>query len=176
MLSLRTHLILILDEIGAMFEVFTTVKIQVEVFWVVSPCSVVIGYQRFGDPWYLHLQGEGRRQHGPLKRWYPTTIFTRRHNPEDIGLKNLEACGRALFEGIIPPPTWKVKKPCEAWVRITSTPVDIRTGYLSGISLECYSCTTLLGIVSIEFSALPWSTFMIISVRPSVHRISGWFL
>jgi len=27
------------------FEVFTAVKIQVEVFWVVTPCSVV-GYQR----------------------------------------------------------------------------------------------------------------------------------
>jgi hypothetical protein len=26
------------------FEVFTAVKIQFEVFWVVTPCSVVIGY------------------------------------------------------------------------------------------------------------------------------------
>jgi len=28
--------------------VFTAVKIQVEVFRVVTPCSVVTGYQRFG--------------------------------------------------------------------------------------------------------------------------------
>jgi hypothetical protein len=30
------------------FEVFTAVKIQAEVFWVVTPCSVAVGYQRFG--------------------------------------------------------------------------------------------------------------------------------
>jgi hypothetical protein len=34
------------------FEVFTAVKIQVLVFWVVTLCSVVVGYRR------LHLQGE----------------------------------------------------------------------------------------------------------------------
>jgi hypothetical protein len=33
-------------------------KIQVEVFWVVMPCGVVVGYQYFGGPWCLHLQGE----------------------------------------------------------------------------------------------------------------------
>jgi hypothetical protein len=26
------------------FKVFTAVKIQVKVFWVVTPCSVVVGY------------------------------------------------------------------------------------------------------------------------------------
>jgi hypothetical protein len=35
-------------------------EIQVEVFWVLTPCSV--------DAWR-------RRQHGPLKRWYPTTTL-----------------------------------------------------------------------------------------------------
>jgi len=34
----------------ARFEVFTAVKIQVEIFWVVTQCSVVAGYQRFGGP------------------------------------------------------------------------------------------------------------------------------
>jgi hypothetical protein len=29
------------------FEVFMAVKIQVEVFWIVMPCSVVKGYQHF---------------------------------------------------------------------------------------------------------------------------------
>jgi hypothetical protein len=42
---------------AAMFEVFTAVKIQIEVFWVVTPCSVVLGYRRFGGPYCLHLQG-----------------------------------------------------------------------------------------------------------------------
>jgi len=40
---------------------------QVEIFWIVSPYR-----------W---------RQHGPPKRWYPTTILTRLHNPEGAYLK-----------------------------------------------------------------------------------------
>jgi len=31
------------------------VKIEVEVFWVVTPCSVVVGYLRFRSPRCLHL-------------------------------------------------------------------------------------------------------------------------
>jgi hypothetical protein len=41
-------------------------EIQVHVFRVVTPCSAVVGYQRFRALW---------RQHGPLKRWYPTTTL-----------------------------------------------------------------------------------------------------
>jgi hypothetical protein len=40
------------------FQAFTTVKIQIEILWVVTPCSVVVGYQRFRGPCCLHLQGE----------------------------------------------------------------------------------------------------------------------
>jgi len=29
------------------FEVYTAVTIQVETFWFVTPCSVVVGHQRF---------------------------------------------------------------------------------------------------------------------------------
>jgi hypothetical protein len=29
------------------FEIFTAVEFQVEVFWVVTLCSVVVGYQSF---------------------------------------------------------------------------------------------------------------------------------
>jgi hypothetical protein len=32
---------------------------QVQVFWVVTPCSVVVGYQRFAGLRCLHLQGDG---------------------------------------------------------------------------------------------------------------------
>jgi hypothetical protein len=39
----------------ARFDVFTAVKIQVKVFCVVTPCSVVVGYQRFRDPYCLSL-------------------------------------------------------------------------------------------------------------------------
>jgi hypothetical protein len=34
------------------------VMFQVKVFWVVTLCSVVVGYQCFRGPCYLHLQGE----------------------------------------------------------------------------------------------------------------------
>jgi hypothetical protein len=40
------------------FDVFTTVEIQVEVFWVVTPCSVV-GYRRLRGPYCLQLHTEG---------------------------------------------------------------------------------------------------------------------
>jgi len=45
------------------------VHIQVEVLWVVMPCSVVVGYQRFGRP------GWRWRQKGPLKCRYSTTTL-----------------------------------------------------------------------------------------------------
>jgi hypothetical protein len=47
--------------ISSMNQVYTikhTGKIQVVVFGVVTPCSDVVGYQRFGGPCCVHLQGE----------------------------------------------------------------------------------------------------------------------
>jgi hypothetical protein len=38
------------------FEAFTAVMFQVEIFWVVTPCCVVVGYQDFGEPCCLHLE------------------------------------------------------------------------------------------------------------------------
>jgi hypothetical protein len=35
---------------------------QLEAFWVVMPCNVVVGYQRLGGPCCLHLQGENSSQ------------------------------------------------------------------------------------------------------------------
>jgi hypothetical protein len=40
------------------FDAFTVLNIQFEVFWVVTPYSVVVEYQRFEGQWCLHLQGE----------------------------------------------------------------------------------------------------------------------
>jgi hypothetical protein len=34
------------------------VMIYVKVFWVVTPCSAVVGYRRFRGPCCLHLHGE----------------------------------------------------------------------------------------------------------------------
>jgi hypothetical protein len=33
---------------SANFEVFTAVKIEFVAFWVLAPCSVMVGYQHFG--------------------------------------------------------------------------------------------------------------------------------
>jgi hypothetical protein len=40
------------------FETSAAVMFQVEVLWVVTPYSVVVGYHRFRCPFCLHLQGE----------------------------------------------------------------------------------------------------------------------
>jgi len=42
------------------------------------PCSIVVGYQRFGGPCCLHLQGEVTSE--TLVSQHNTT---RRHHPED---------------------------------------------------------------------------------------------
>jgi len=36
-------------------NVFVVMKIHVMVFWVVTSCSVVVGYQSLGDPCCLHI-------------------------------------------------------------------------------------------------------------------------
>jgi len=40
------------------FKVLTAVKIQVEVFWVMMPCSFVVVYQCFGRLRCFHLEME----------------------------------------------------------------------------------------------------------------------
>jgi len=50
------------------------------VFWVVTSCSDVVGYQRFGRPWYLHLRGE---EWGSMVSCH-ITMWCR--NPEDSAL------------------------------------------------------------------------------------------
>jgi len=37
------------------FDVFMMVNFHVEVFWAVTPCNAVVGYQRFGEPCCFHL-------------------------------------------------------------------------------------------------------------------------
>jgi len=38
-------------------KINTFISLHIEVFWVVIPCSYVVGYHRFGGPCCLHLQG-----------------------------------------------------------------------------------------------------------------------
>jgi hypothetical protein len=47
-------------------------KFEIEVLWFVTPCSVVVGYQRFRGPYCLHFLGEVS-----LVSYQNTT----RHNP-----------------------------------------------------------------------------------------------
>jgi len=39
-----------------LFSTYGDTLIQVMVFWVVRPCSIVVGYQHFGGPYCCHLQ------------------------------------------------------------------------------------------------------------------------
>jgi len=65
---------------------FTLWGFQVEVFWVVTPCGVVVGYQRFGGPCCLHFQGEAA---GVEEKGYRyTNSITRRHNLEHLDLEH----------------------------------------------------------------------------------------
>jgi hypothetical protein len=45
------------------------------VFWFVTPCRLVCGYQRFGGTYYFHFQGPETLVPTYKSRW--------RHNPED---------------------------------------------------------------------------------------------
>jgi len=53
-------------------------------FWVVTQCSVVVGYQRFRDSCCLRLQTS------PWRRitWISETLVSY-HNPEDLDMKNI---------------------------------------------------------------------------------------
>jgi len=56
----------------------TTESIQVEVFWVVMPCSVAVGFHRFKGQGCLYLQDEMLKTEAAwlsVKRWYPTATL-----------------------------------------------------------------------------------------------------
>jgi hypothetical protein len=58
--------------------VFTAVKMQLVVFWVVISCSDVVGYQPFGGSCCFHLHSEDR---GSITSLHGvTTIGTIDHN------------------------------------------------------------------------------------------------
>jgi hypothetical protein len=64
--NVKSKLIKTRNSITSNSEAFKAVMFQVEVFWVVTPCSVVVGYQHFGGPCWLHHQRN-------FPRLYPRT-------------------------------------------------------------------------------------------------------
>jgi len=60
---------------------------QVEVFWDMMPCNVVVGYLCFGELCWLHAEGEGRRS---SKTQVPYHNTTQHHNAKDHNLKWVE--------------------------------------------------------------------------------------
>jgi len=62
-------------------------SLQVEVFWVVTPFSVAVGYQCFGGPCCLHSEdGDSRvlRNTGILLQHYTVFITQNLHRRENI--------------------------------------------------------------------------------------------
>jgi hypothetical protein len=55
---------------------------EVEVFWFVTPCTVAVGYQRFGGPCCLHLYSEDGGSMDHLHPGLPSVIF-----PSDLPTK-----------------------------------------------------------------------------------------
>jgi hypothetical protein len=82
----------------ARFEVFNMVKIQVKVFWVVILYSDAVGYQCFGGPCCLQLQGEVTMETARLSEMlvsYSSTIW--HHDPEALDLNLQKLCSHIYF-------------------------------------------------------------------------------
>jgi len=69
------------------FDTFTAMMFQVEIFWVATPCIVMVGYQHFRLTCCFRLKGEVKME----AAWSSEALLynnnTRRHNQEDLDLK-----------------------------------------------------------------------------------------
>jgi hypothetical protein len=67
------------------FEIFKVVKIHVKVFWVMTPCSDVVGYQHFRGPCCLHLNSLHPDDEDSKVL---QNVGILQHNPEDLNLNH----------------------------------------------------------------------------------------
>jgi hypothetical protein len=84
------------------FETLAAVMFQVKVFWVVTPCSVVVGYQCFRRPCCLHLQSCGLWRRVVL--WQDTNVS--------------EVHATTTLRGATTQKTWTWKWKCISTVKI----------------------------------------------------------
>jgi hypothetical protein len=83
-------------------EVLTVVEIQIEVFWVVMLCSVVVGYQCFRGSCCLHVQGEVKMEAVRTSETLVSYCNTTKHcNPEYLNLL-IGALHHRLQESVAP--------------------------------------------------------------------------
>jgi hypothetical protein len=78
-------------KLDARFQVSTSANIQVEVFWVVTPCSVVAGYQSFRESCCLHF--------------HPATLY-------GVTARNISTCFKPVFNFYDRQLLWHVCNAC----------------------------------------------------------------
>jgi hypothetical protein len=73
------------------------VKTQVEDFWVVMLCGVVLRYQHFRGPCYLHLQDKVKMEAAWTSEMVSYHNTTQHHNLQDLDLNSYFTVALTLY-------------------------------------------------------------------------------
>jgi hypothetical protein len=81
-------------------------KVPVVVFWVLVLCGDVVGYQHFGGPYYLYLQGAilfklGKGFFSVIKSMYFSLLYGILYILPSLIVNNLTYCPQNIFMGFI---------------------------------------------------------------------------
>jgi len=146
-----------------------SVKIQVKVFWVVIPCSVMVWHQYFRGPCYLHLQGESP--------WYPTTLH--RVTTQKTSTRNCKAPYYVIFSILLLYQLYYVKMFSALWSVTLSTTVvtsEWETKFHIHIKQQNYIIYKYLSSCddgSLTFSG-PCSEFFWINMLEVINNKCSW--